>query len=414
MPNEIIVQPGDLITAELFRKLLASIDGVNGRIDAMEAVMVPDVVGALLPAAVRDIISAGLAVSKVLDTEGTSVNVNDPAVANRFVLVQMPSPEERVRIGRRAELLITAKRASVVGGPDITAVEAVGGGEPHVGGGLLITGTGFTEKSRVTIGREELEPSLFTVKVPTQITVPTVPPFADQPLPGTSRRVAIEVANEIDKDVFSRDVFPRSFFEPGFIAVRPFVSNIRFREGLSAIHLFGSNLFQRGLDVTVTVGGQSAIVKPTGEELDVTVPTALGKLLRSLDISKRLLPVLLSIDASDLFLVNGLKPTPIVDPRDPQVTERSFEARLRIEREGEFVNDPGKLFLILEQEIAQTVADDRDARVEQRDDGLLLVRARGFELLFDLSMVRDVPIVVTVGDKSDTFLLRVGRAAVAG
>jgi len=444
MPTEIIVHPGDLITADLWNKLLDSIDSVSTRIDAMEARAVPDVVGALLPAAVRDIIASGLTVAKILDTAGTSVDSNDPAVADRFVLVQMPSPEDRVRIGRRVELLITPPRVKTANAPDITAVAAVGGGEPHVGGGIIITGTAFAGNIRVSIGRNELAPPLFTVNSPTQITVPAVPSFPDQPAPGTSRPVAIEVSNEIGRDVFSR-----SFFEPGFIAVRPFISNVRFND-LSIIHLFGSNLFQRNLDVSVTVGGEKVNFKPTGEELDVALPDALSRSLQK-SISATLLKPLLRIDQRDLFLINNLQPSVIVDPVNPNVkdllnvgkinTIRGLkltptpaanisdvpisraaniaigEATPATQNPGdqlpffeEVPNDPGKLFLILPQQTAETVAGDPNARVEPQRGGALLVSARGVQFAVIPTKVPDVPIVVTVGDKSDTFLLKIGQA----
>jgi len=332
MPNDLLVHPGDLITADLWNKLLAAIDRVDGRINAAEARVVPDVVGDLLPIALDEIARAGFGLSTILDTEGTRVlNVTDAAMASRIVLAQMPPPDDRVEVGRRLALLITAARVARANQPDITQVNPIPAGpNAQVGKGLEIIGTSFVPPLSLTIGRTNLLPTQYTVDGPTKITVPTVPPFAGRPGSGQTLAVGVAVANSNGGDTFSVN-----FVEPALVAAQPTVNNVYFRQverqfsfdvqadALSLARravdflqtetefffsIQGAALSQTGLDTTVTLAGETLAFTPvSANELTVRLPNALQTSLRN--IESTVLSSLLAIDARDVFLLDGLPPS---------------------------------------------------------------------------------------------------------
>lgn len=488
MPNDLLVHPGDLITADLWNKLLAAIDRVDGRIDAAEARVVPDVVGDLLPIALDEIARAGFGLSTILDTEGTRVlNVTDAAVASRIVLAQTPPPDDRVEVGRRLALLITAARVAKANQPDITQVNPIPAGpNAQVGKGLEIIGTSFVPPLSVTIGKTNLLATQFIVNGPTKITVPTVPSFVDRPGPGQTLAVGIAVANSNGGDTFSVN-----FVEPALVAKQPTISNVYIRQvetqfsfdiqelALSRrafdplqtqteffFSIQGAALSQTGLDTTVTVAGETLTFTPvSANELTARVPNALQTSLRNIQPTT-VLPLLLAIDALDIFLLDGLPPSTgggkgggvlggggVSDFNVNNAFLRSTSADRFINTGTEaqpaavdfnaidlntgflidrnrltdfffdtdlFVQNHGKLFLLLTQTQAETIVNAADTRFRSLsppravlNGNIVTVTAGNTSFTVDATKLTDFPIVVKVGDKtSATFRLKLGAVSV--
>ena len=451
MPNELLVHPGDLITADLWNKLLLAIDRVDKRIDDAEARIVPDVVGDLLPIALDEITNAGLGFSTILDTEGTRVvNTTDAAVASRIVLAQMPSQGDRVEIGRRVALVITAARAVNANRPDITQVNTTPpGGNAQVGKGLEIIGTAFTSPLSVTIGKTILSPGEFKVDSATKITVPAVPAFDGQPGPGQTLAVGVGVTNSNGSDTFSVN-----FFKPGVTGVQPRIDRVYFLQGGNQFFLSiqGASFSQTGLSTTVTVGGATLAHSPdTSGGLVVPLPETFQSTLRN--IQPAVLPLLLEIDSRDLFLLDGLPATPTV--RDNLVdigvvtggtvssnpalrrageiqpvnsagtiaarpntipTDTLFVQRFDLDLAVPIGRNPGKLFLVLGPQKAAAIVNQFDNPRIKPSAALIgnnvTVTAGNVNFTVDATKLADIPIVVTVGDKASPFFrLKMGAFA---
>jgi hypothetical protein len=410
MPNDLIVHPGDLITAELWNKLQGLIDIVNARIDATEAIVVPDVIGDVLPTATGEIRRASLDVSTVLDAAGTLVDPTDTKLADRIVLAQMPSPEERVRVGRRVSLLISAARTKTANAPDITSVAPA---TARVGQPLDIIGTAFTGNIAVTF-RNDTFRSGFTV-TPTKITFASVPRFDGAPAPGNTLAIPITVANEIGTDSFSA-----SFTEPQITVVRPVITNVRFLNA-ATLSILGSNFAQK-LEASLTIGGQPMQFTPVSDsEIRVLqIPESVMLQLQALQSTQpTLFANLLRIDQRDLFLFDN------VTSISPDVTAATLPTEFATARlaPGAFAggltelgpratllrHNPGKFFLILSAALAQTFANAANVALSfQQADLVVAATDKGATFSFAPSKLTDLSITIKVGDQSGTFPLKFG------
>lgn len=401
MPNELLVHPGDLITADLWNKLLSAIDRVDARIDANEARVVPDVVGDLLGAARDEIARARLELQTVLDAEGTRVDLADAALADRIVLAQMPSPEDFVRIGRRVTLLITAAKVRKPNAPDLTAANPVGGGSAQVGKGLELIGTAFTGKVTVSIRNTALTAGQFTVDSATKITIPKVPAFEGAPGPGATKPVAIVVGNENGNDSFTVN-----FSEPQIVVANPVITNVRFRSKTS-LSILGASLNPPVQDMSVTVMNDNVNFRPLNAgEIVADANDKLERLLRNVEPS--VFEMLLAIDKKDLFLLDtgGDVSRPIIgigrQPVDRTPVDRT---PVRVGRK-----DTIKMFLLLAPSMAKIVATAATVTVKQ-DGNIVAVQAGRLNFKVDLTKLFDVQVVVTAGEKRDNFLLKVGEVS---
>ncbi|HEX7831710.1 MAG TPA: PASTA domain-containing protein, partial [Thermoanaerobaculia bacterium] len=176
------VQPGDLITADLWNKMLNMIDAVEARLDALDARPVPDVVGDSLSGAKQELESARLSLATVIDTDGTALNPDDKASIGRIVITQMPSPGDFARAGQRVSLLVTGIRDKKQTEPDITGV-TFDGDAAMVGRKLVLNGTNFTGAVQVSFGRTTLTADQVAI-TPTAITIAKVPEFDGAPTLG--------------------------------------------------------------------------------------------------------------------------------------------------------------------------------------------------------------------------------------
>lgn len=411
MPNDLLVHPGDLITADLWNKLLSAIDRVDARIDANEARVVPDVVGDLLGAARDEIARARLELQTVLDAEGTRVDIADATLADRIVLAQMPSPEDFVRVGRRVTLLITAAKVRKPNAPDLTAANPVGGGSAQVGKGLELVGTAFTGKITVSIRNTALTDGQFKVDSATKITIPKVPLFEGAPGPGATKAIPITVGNENGTDSFTVN-----FSEPQIVVANPVINNVRFRSKTS-LSIIGASLNPPVQDMTVTVLNDNVSFKPVGAgEIVAETNDKLQKLFSKIDAET--FENLLTIDKKDHFLIDV--PTGEIDFARP--TERGIGGgpagigRPPIDREpvrdvrGLARKDTIKMFLLLSPSIAKIVAAAPNVTVKPSGTSVA-VQAGRMNFKVDLNKLFDVEVVVRAGEKRDTFLLKVGEVS---
>lgn len=410
MPNELLVHPGDLITADLWNKLLSAIDRVDARVDANEARVVPDVVGDLLGTARDEIARARLEVQTVLDAEGTRVDLADAALADRIVLAQMPSPEDFVRIGRRVTLLITAAKVRKPNAPDLTAANPVGGGSAQVGKGLELVGTAFTGKVTVSIRNTALAANQFTVDNATKITIPEVPPFEGAPGPGATKPIPITVGNENGNDSLTVN-----FSEPQIVVANPVITNVRFRSKTS-LSILGASLNPPVQDMSVTVLNDNVNFKPVGAgEIVAETNDKLQKLFAKID--DETFDLLVAIDKKDVFLIDTTDELdfrvpvdtrfgggPIGIGRPPNEDRRPIRDARGVRKEAT------KMFLLLSPPIARVVAAARDVSTAQSRN-ILSVQAGRVNFKVDLNKLVNVEVVVKAGDKRDTFTLKVGEVS---
>src|SRR4051794_6488246 len=293
MQTDLIRFPGDLITADLWNRMLALIDSLNGRIDAQEARVVPDVVGDLFPTALDEIVISQLALNTVFDVDGTKGNPDDPALKGRIVIAQMPAPEERVPTGSRVTLLITAQKVVLANAPTVKEVKP----EPaQVGKPLDIAGTNFDPNVRVSIRNTQLAANEFNVIGTTQIHIPTVPDFDGAPAPGTTKEIPITVANKAGDGSL-----PVKFASPETPAARPAVTNVRLLDP-TRLRLIGKDLVQSGQVTTVTMGGEDRPFKPQSDGVDILMPGAMAAAFQALPPA--VFDLLAKLDARDALLVN--------------------------------------------------------------------------------------------------------------
>jgi len=410
MPQDLIVHPGDLITADLWNKLQGLIDSVNARIDATEALVVPDLIGDVLPTAIGEIRRASLDLSTVLDAAGT--RISDPNAENldtRIVLAQMPSPEERVRVGRRVSLLISAPAVVATGAPTITTVNP---STARVGGPLEIDGTGFTANSAVTF-RNDTFTAGFKVESPTKITFASVPSFAGAPTPGNSFPIAVIVSNDKGPSA----PFTVNFNEPQIAVVRPSVTNVRLSD-VNVLGVLGSGFSQK-LEANVSIGGQPVKFVPVSDsELRAQLPDNVAKQLQSLQSTQpALFKNLLVIDQRDHFRFDQfIGPILAETERAPVAAERRVGVETPIDLGG-FIRpqrQTGKFFLILSAAQAEAFAAAGTVTITFDGADAIATTNTGASVRFTPSQLTDLTVAVRVADQIGSFSFRFGTVQQGG
>lgn len=108
-----LVQPGQLITAELLNKLITRVLSIDTPADGK--VDVPNVFGRTLIDAVQLLATPGANVQlgSVLDVSGNTIAPSDPTKSGLRVLVQQPSPGTRVLAGSGINLVIAGGTVGV-------------------------------------------------------------------------------------------------------------------------------------------------------------------------------------------------------------------------------------------------------------------------------------------------------------
>lgn len=295
MPTDLIRFPGDLITADLWNRMLGLVDGLSARLDAQEALVVPDVVGDLFPTALDEINRAQLGLNTVFDVAGAKGNPEDAQMATRIVIAQTPGPDERVASGARMTLLITAPKAVTPNAPTITAVAPATNAQ--VGQPLDITGTNFTGNVRVIIRNTQVTEFMMPAGSTTQIHIAKVPPFEGSPTPGTTKDIPITVRNDVGEGSFVV-----KFTEAAAPVPRPTVSNVQLVSA-TLLQVKGTNLTATGQETTVTMGGQQRpSVKQSDGSLLVSMPDAMAAAYAN--VSPTALANLKTVDQRDLLLVS--------------------------------------------------------------------------------------------------------------
>lgn len=119
------VQPGDLITADLWNALVRKLNSLQPS-QGPTGVSVPSVFGLTLFDARAALTLPGLqlSLSQVIDAFGLSVNASDSANAQRRVIAQAPPGGSRVDVGTGVSLVVAAVPStggSTGGGPPVIA-----------------------------------------------------------------------------------------------------------------------------------------------------------------------------------------------------------------------------------------------------------------------------------------------------
>lgn len=420
MPTDLIRFPGDLITADLWNRMLAMIDGINGRLDAQEALVVPDVVGDLFPSARDEIARARLDLNAVFDVDGTRGDPDDPAMASRIVLTQNPAAEARVASGTRMTLLITAPKVAKANAPTISAVNPATNAQ--IGQPLEITGTNFTGNVRVIIRNTELASGLFTIPPgsTTQIQIPKVPPFEGSPTPGTTKDIPITVRNDAgDATVVVK------FTEATLPAARPTITTVRMIDK-TTLRLMGTSLVQAGQDTSVTMGGETRTFQMLSDgSLIITMPTAMSTGFNA--VSPAVFDLLQKLDERDVFKVT-ITTNPVLDfnqnfnAGDTPIAARAIAPTPAFAAgapDQPFAVAPGavsnvilrfsttmKLYLILSSRMA-TAAQTGTPQVVGNIVTLNDFQGRPI-FSVDVSKLQDFSVVVKVGDKNVTFPVKFG------
>ncbi|HEX7808341.1 MAG TPA: PASTA domain-containing protein, partial [Thermoanaerobaculia bacterium] len=298
------VQPGDLITADLWNKMLNMIDAVEARLDALDARPVPDVVGDSLSGAKQELESARLSLATVIDTDGTALNPDDKASIGRIVITQMPSPGDFARAGQRVSLLVTGIRDKKQTEPDITGA-TFDGDAAMVGRKLVLNGTNFTGAVQVSFGRTTLTADQVAV-TPTAITIAKVPEFDGAPTLGQTKEVSVMVRNEVGRDTH---IVP--FTAVLVIATpSPVIGNFTLTNKTSGV-LSGSNFptisgpvslnARAAINATLRINRETVpILNGTKSELTFQLPAVLARSLGAL--SDLQMKAMLAIDKSDALL----------------------------------------------------------------------------------------------------------------
>jgi PASTA domain-containing protein len=388
------VQPGDLITADLWNKMLNMIDAVEARLDALDARPIPDVVGDSLSGAKQELESARLSLATVIDTDGTALNPDDKASIGRIVITQMPSPGDFARAGQRVSLLVTGIRDKKQTEPDITSVTP-DGDVAMVGRKLVLNGTNFTGAIQVSFGRTTLTADQVAV-TPTAITIAKVPEFDGAPSQGQTKEVSVMVRNEVGRD---SHIVP--FTAVLVIATpSPVIGSFELTNKTAGV-ISGSNFPARGLDqrvkASLRAGNENlTVVLNTKTEMSLGLPASLTRSLSG--ISDLQLKALLAIDKTDAFL-RAKVPFGRTSARGklllvPPATRVSESIIATLEAGGAFkISEAGNAMTI------QLVSRARPPVVVQ-------------EFRVDVSQLDDVPLTLTVGNEaSDPFVIKFGKLA---
>jgi hypothetical protein len=419
MPTDLIRFPGDPITADVWNRMLGLIDGLNARLDANEALVVPDVVGDLFPAARDEIVRAQLGLNTVFDVEGTKADPDDPVTASHTVVGQTPGPDERVPSGTRMTLLITAPKVVKTGAPTITA--AAPATNAQIGQPLDLTGTNFANARVIIRGTELLSTQFQVLPDGVHIHIPKVPPFEGSPAPGTSKDIPITVRNNVGEGSFIV-----KFSEAAIPAARPTVSNVRLVD-TNLLRLIGTNLVQSGQDTSVTMGGEERQFLPQSDgSVIIPLPEAMASAFRAL--SPQVFTLLKNLDQKDVLLVtigtNNFDRVDITDAVVQPLAARVAQPAAAAPASDQFTLAAGaipvgaigtiaglrftttmKLFLILSSRMA-TSAQNGAPKVSGNTVSL---EFQGNTILsVDVTKLQDVPVVVKVGDKSATFPVKFG------
>lgn len=141
MAEELItVQPGELITARKWNALVARVDGMA----AGGAITVPSLFGRALADA-RDIVQlpgSRLNLSQILDAFGQSIDPNDPANAQRRVLLQIPTAGAQVPEQTGVSLVVAAVPGGSASG-QIPSIQSITPATQQETGFVVITGQNF-------------------------------------------------------------------------------------------------------------------------------------------------------------------------------------------------------------------------------------------------------------------------------
>lgn len=395
------VQPGDLITADLWNKMLNMIDAVEARLDALDARPVPDVVGDSLSGAKQELESARLSLATVIDTDGTALNPDDKAAIGRIVITQMPSPGDFARAGQRVSLLVTGIRDKKQTEPDITGV-VFDGDAAMVGRKLVLNGTNFTGAVQVSFGRTTLTADQVAV-TPTAITIAKVPEFDGAPTLGQTKEVSVMVRNEVGRDTH---IVP--FTAVLVIATpSPVIGNFTLTNKTSGV-LSGSNFptisgpiglnARAAINASLRINRENVpILNGTKSELTFQLPAVLARSLGTL--SDLQMKAMLAIDKSDALL------------------------RAKLAGEGR-TTARGKLLLIppatrVSESIISTLDSGGAFKVTEAGNALviqLVSRARPpavvQEFRVDLTQLEDFSVTLVTGNEiSDPFLIKFGKLA---
>ncbi|MCA1816451.1 MAG: hypothetical protein LC746_08625 [Acidobacteria bacterium] len=116
--DEEIVRPGDLITAKFINRLLRRVARLEEMIDpggGDKPLVVPKYLGMTLSEAAEDMRRTGgdLAVGRVLDVLGNSVNHNSRTADERTVLAHFPVPDASVDFRTRVDFLVSVGESQI-------------------------------------------------------------------------------------------------------------------------------------------------------------------------------------------------------------------------------------------------------------------------------------------------------------
>src|ERR1041385_3583355 len=408
MQTDLIRNPGDLITADLWNRVLALIDNLSVRIDAREARVVPDVVGDFFTTALDEISIAQLDLNAAFDVEGTK-GVDRDAFKSRIVIAQMPAPEDRVPLGSRLARLVTGPPPkATAGAPTLTQPTA----KAQVGQPFDLTGTNFTAPVRLRIRNNELAASQFVVSSATQIHIPSVPDFEGAPTPGTSKDIPITVGNNAG-DATTNVTFTAAEIP----AARPVVTNIRLIDP-NFLRVIGRDRIQANQLTTVTMGSEDRGFQPLGDgSLQISMPTAMSQAFRALPPA--VFNLLMALDARDVFLLTISTPiftdvvaTPGGNPQALATARTAGGAPIEFARPvGTFFDTTSlKLFLTMSATLAQQAQNGNP----KLTGNTFLLSDFADRPIFsvDITALQDLPITVKVGDKSTTFPV-IGRSSSA-
>ncbi|HEY6137026.1 MAG TPA: PASTA domain-containing protein [Thermoanaerobaculia bacterium] len=409
MPSDLIRFPGDLITADLWNKMLSLIDGVSARIDAQEARVVPDVVGDLFPTALGEIAVAQLDLSTVFDVEGTRGTPGDKALDTRIVVSQSPYANAAVPAGTRVSLVITAPKVVKANAPTITGVKPA---NAQIGQALDITGTNFTGNVRVAIRAAQLDPSQFTVQSATQIHIAKFPPFSGGPDPGTSVPLPLTVGN----DAGNSDNFTVTFVAPALPAKPISITNVNLADN-GHLRISGTNLVQSGQDIAVTMGGEDRVPFVEGSTIVIPLPTAMAKAFQA--VTPQLFAILSTIDKNDVLKVNitsgglvfdpgVLTKQPIASPSPSPLTREAGVSDLGLIARPGFLGTTTtmKLYVIMPIVTAGKIQNSKP--VVSGNTVFFPGPTDAPIFSVDVATLTDVTIALKVGDKSTAFVVKFG------